>query len=61
MLGHYVRCRYGDETLRLPGCATQGAHYPGHPELCTLDAFRAIVVDRLRHPEGMPAQEECAS
>ena len=61
MLGHYVRCRYGDETLRLPGCATQGAHYPGYPELCTLDAFRAIVVDRLRHPEGMPAQEECAS
>lgn len=57
--GYYVRCRYGDEELRLPGCQAPGKHFKGRPELCTLDAFREIVVDRLRHPEGLTIQQEC--
>lgn len=57
--GYYVRCRYGDEELRLPGCRASGQQYPGHPELCTLDAFRAIMVERLRHPHQLTLQEEC--
>ena len=57
--GYYVRCRYGDEELRLPGCRAPGQHYPGRPELCSLDAFRAIMVDRLRHPQQLTIQDEC--
>ncbi|WFD42613.1 acid phosphatase [Malassezia psittaci] len=56
---HYVRCRYGDEVLHIPGCAAEDRHYPGHPELCTLTAFREVVVDRLRHPDGASLEEEC--
>ena len=59
MPGYYVRCRYGDEELRLPGCQAPGKHWSGRPELCTLDAFREIVVDRLRHPQGLTIQQEC--
>lgn len=59
MRGFYVRCRYGDQELQLPGCQDKGRHLEGHPEMCTLDAFRDIVVARLRHPEGLTLQEEC--
>lgn len=59
MPGYYVRCRYGDEELRLPGCQAPGKHWDGRPELCTLDAFREVVVDRLRHPQGLTIQQEC--
>lgn len=55
----YVRCRYGDEVLQLPGCAPDKKHYPGHPELCTLAAFREVVVDRLRNPANVSREVEC--
>ncbi|WFD21840.1 acid phosphatase [Malassezia equina] len=57
--GYFVRCRYGDEELQLPGCRAAGQHYPGRPELCTLDAFRAVVIDRLQHPDQLTFQDEC--
>ncbi|KAK0526867.1 hypothetical protein OC835_005150 [Tilletia horrida] len=55
---HYVRVRYGAETLRLPACAAAGKHLDGHAEFCTLDAFREVV-DSLRHPEGLSWEAEC--
>ncbi|WFD29344.1 acid phosphatase [Malassezia sp. CBS 17886] len=56
---HYVRSRYGDETLIIPGCAARDDHYPGHPELCTLAAFRRIVCDSLQPADGASFAEEC--
>ncbi|KAL4400065.1 phosphatase [Malassezia pachydermatis] len=58
---HYVRCRYGDAELHLPGCSAAGKHLPGHPEFCTLEAFREVVVDRLENPQGLTLQEECGA
>ncbi|RUP52188.1 hypothetical protein BC936DRAFT_138072 [Jimgerdemannia flammicorona] len=41
---HYVRVRYNDRILRLPGCAALGAHHASEDtSLCTMDAFRKIV------------------
>ncbi|EPQ29696.1 uncharacterized protein PFL1_02916 [Pseudozyma flocculosa PF-1] len=56
---HYVRVRYGDRTMKLPACADQGKHYEGHPELCTLEAFRGIVKE-LQHPKGWNWEQQCA-
>ncbi|PWN49434.1 phosphoglycerate mutase-like protein [Violaceomyces palustris] len=56
--GHYVRLRYGNRTLQLPGCAPKGKHLAGSPEFCTLDAFRDIV-NSLRHPQGLSWEREC--
>ncbi|KAF8317194.1 phosphoglycerate mutase-like protein [Clavulina sp. PMI_390] len=36
---HYVRFRYQNRTLKLPMCADPKDHYPGSPEMCTLEAF----------------------
>lgn len=38
-----VRMRYQNRSLRLPLCADEGKHLPGHPELCTLVSFRERV------------------
>lgn len=35
--------RYLNRNLRLPICAEEGKHLPGHPEFCTLEAFKARV------------------
>ncbi|KAL5342451.1 histidine phosphatase superfamily [Aspergillus crustosus] len=41
---HYVRIRYNDQVVRIPGCATKpGNHLPGDDTFCTLDAFKEIV------------------
>lgn len=40
---HYVRAIYQDKPLTPPACAKPGKHYPGHPELCTFQAFSDIV------------------
>ena len=37
--------RYQNRSLRLPHCADEGKHLPGHPELCTLAAFRERVTE----------------
>lgn len=40
---HYVRVRYNDRVLRLPGCAEEGRHLPGDNSFCTLRAFKEII------------------
>ena len=41
---HYVRIRYNDQPVRIPGCAAKPEnHLPGDDTFCTLDAFKAIV------------------
>lgn len=44
MQTHYVRIRYNDEPVRIPGCASKPRnHLPGDDTFCTLDAFKEIV------------------
>lgn len=41
---YYVRIRYNDRPMRIPGCAAKPAnHLPGDDTFCTLDAFKEIV------------------
>ncbi|EGX89305.1 acid phosphatase, putative [Cordyceps militaris CM01] len=44
--GYYVRVRYNDEPVRIPGCRPAGKHYEDDETLCTLTAFKSIV-DRI--------------
>ena len=44
---HYVRVRYNDKCLKLPGCRNKGDHKEGDNGLCTLDAFKRIVKDQV--------------
>ncbi|KAH8894931.1 phosphoglycerate mutase-like protein [Thozetella sp. PMI_491] len=41
--GYYVRLRYNDEPVTIPGCKLPGNHLEGDESFCTLDAFKAIV------------------
>lgn len=34
--GYYVRLRYNDEIVTIPGCKSEGNHLPGDESLCTL-------------------------
>lgn len=44
MRKHYVRIRYNDRPVTIPGCATRAEnHLPGDPTFCTLDEFKSIV------------------
>ncbi|KAJ6121129.1 hypothetical protein N7523_005409 [Penicillium sp. IBT 18751x] len=41
---HYVRIRYNDRPVTIPGCAAKPEnHLPGDQTFCTLDAFKSIV------------------
>ncbi|KAJ5682927.1 hypothetical protein N7462_006092 [Penicillium macrosclerotiorum] len=41
---YYVRIRYNDRPVRIPGCAAKAEnHLPGDDSFCTLDAFKEIV------------------
>jgi acid phosphatase len=41
---YFVRVRYQDKIMKLPGCAETGKHHPnGDQSLCTLAAFREAV------------------
>ncbi|KAF9883500.1 hypothetical protein FE257_003414 [Aspergillus nanangensis] len=41
---YYVRIRYNDLPVRIPGCAAKPEnHLPGNDTFCTLDAFKDIV------------------
>ncbi|KAF8999109.1 phosphoglycerate mutase-like protein [Cyathus striatus] len=42
---HYVRMRYQNRNMALPICSEDGKHLEGHPEFCTLAAFRERVND----------------
>ncbi|KAH0495773.1 hypothetical protein TgHK011_009304 [Trichoderma gracile] len=41
--GYYVRLRYNDQPVTIPGCKAQGNHLPGQESFCTLAAFKSIV------------------
>ncbi|EFX03212.1 histidine acid phosphatase [Grosmannia clavigera kw1407] len=41
--GYYVRIRYNDEPVTIPGCRLPGNHLEGDESFCTLKAFKAIV------------------
>ncbi|KAK8177843.1 histidine phosphatase superfamily [Phyllosticta citrichinensis] len=40
---HFVRIRYNDKIMQVPGCKPPGKHFEGDPSLCTLEAFKSIV------------------
>ncbi|KAI0776494.1 histidine phosphatase superfamily [Irpex lacteus] len=52
----YVRMRYQNKSLQLPLCAEAGKHLPGHPEFCTLSAFR----DRVKELTPVDWDAECS-
>ncbi|KAI1867694.1 uncharacterized protein JN550_006835 [Neoarthrinium moseri] len=41
--GYYVRMRYNDAVMKVPGCKPQGKHLEGDDSFCTLEAFKEIV------------------
>ncbi|KAL8949670.1 MAG: hypothetical protein Q9183_007583 [Haloplaca sp. 2 TL-2023] len=41
--GYYVRLRYNDESVTIPGCRQPGKHLDGDESFCTLEAFKAIA------------------
>ncbi|PFH58191.1 hypothetical protein XA68_14031 [Ophiocordyceps unilateralis] len=41
--GYYVRIRYNDTPVAVPGCRAPGKHLDGDDSFCTLEAFKAIV------------------
>ncbi|KAK4180013.1 histidine phosphatase superfamily [Triangularia setosa] len=41
--GYYVRLRYNDEVVTVPGCKKAGNHLEGDESFCTLAAFKEIV------------------
>ncbi|KAI2636444.1 phosphoglycerate mutase-like protein [Hypomontagnella submonticulosa] len=46
---YYVRIRYNDEVMTVPGCKAPGKHLEGDESFCTLDAFKAIVDKYVPH------------
>ncbi|CAO3627275.1 unnamed protein product [Cunninghamella blakesleeana] len=45
---HFVRVRFNNQVLRLPGCAEKGKHHSnGDQSFCTLEAFKKIVEDQV--------------
>ncbi|KAF4983880.1 hypothetical protein FZEAL_821 [Fusarium zealandicum] len=41
--GYYVRLRYNDRPVSVPGCKPAGKHLDGDESFCTLEAFKDIV------------------
>jgi len=41
--GYYVRLRYNDRAVTIPGCALPGKHFPGQASFCTLAEFKKIA------------------
>ncbi|KHO00812.1 Histidine phosphatase superfamily, clade-2 [Metarhizium album ARSEF 1941] len=41
--GYFVRLRYNDRPVTIPGCKMQGKHLDGDESFCTLEAFKSIV------------------
>ncbi|KAL6157384.1 hypothetical protein ACJQWK_06290 [Exserohilum turcicum] len=40
---YYVRLRYNDKVMQIPGCKPDGKHLDGDTSFCTLEAFKSIV------------------
>ncbi|KAK0658248.1 putative acid phosphatase SPBC4.06 [Lasiodiplodia hormozganensis] len=40
---YYVRVRYNDKIMQVPGCKAAGKHLEGDTSFCTLEAFKSIV------------------
>jgi acid phosphatase len=40
---YYVRIRYNDKIMQVPGCKAEGKHLEGDTTFCTLEAFKTIV------------------
>ncbi|KAF2827889.1 histidine acid phosphatase-like protein [Ophiobolus disseminans] len=40
---YYVRIRYNDKIMQVPGCKADGKHLDGDTTFCTLEAFKGIV------------------
>lgn len=47
MKGYYVRLRFNDRVMTVPGCKKPGKHWEGDESFCTLEAFKAIADDFL--------------
>ncbi len=43
--GYYVRIRYNDRVITVPGCKKPGNHLRGDDSFCTLASFKAIADD----------------
>lgn len=41
--GYYVRLRYNDKVMHVPGCKAKGKHLDGDEGFCTLEAFKRIA------------------
>lgn len=41
--GKFVRIRYNDKVVSLPGCKAEGKHLEGDESFCTLEAFKAVA------------------
>ncbi|CAG8975438.1 hypothetical protein HYALB_00010385 [Hymenoscyphus albidus] len=41
--GYFVRVRYNDQVMKIPGCKPVGKHLDGDESFCTLTAFKTIV------------------
>ncbi|KAH7313336.1 putative acid phosphatase [Stachybotrys elegans] len=41
--GYFVRIRYNDKPVSIPGCKPPGKHLEGDESFCTLEAFKEIV------------------
>lgn len=41
--GYFVRLRYNDRVMTIPGCKKEGMHLEGDESFCTLEAFKRIA------------------
>jgi acid phosphatase len=41
--GYYVRLRYNDKIMTVPGCRASGNHLDGDESICTLEAFKRVA------------------
>lgn len=52
--GYFVRLRYNDEIVTIPGCKSEGNHLPGDESLCTLVSQLVIPRFRVFHTDILP-------
>ncbi|TQS34469.1 hypothetical protein Golomagni_05145 [Golovinomyces magnicellulatus] len=56
LVGYFVRVRYNDEVVTIPGCTQIGNHLEGDETFCTLDAFKTIVDKYVPHSQQKACQ-----